>query len=76
MPFRFRLIDAEGTDIGPFVSKRQNWKPGEHIGRSKDEDVLITAVIEPEDEADFHAYLVVSPLGGNVLGRSTSAGGP
>jgi hypothetical protein len=65
MPFRFRLIDAEGTDMGPFVSKRPDWKPGERIGRSKGEDMLITAVIEPEEGAGFHAYLVVSPLGGN-----------
>jgi hypothetical protein len=63
MPFRYRLIDAEGTDLGPFISKRQAWKPGERIGRSKGEDMLITAVVEPEEDADFQAYLVVSPLG-------------
>jgi hypothetical protein len=62
MPFRYRLIDAEGTDLGPFVSKRQDWKPGERIGRSKEEDMLITAVIEPEADAGFQAYLVVSSL--------------
>jgi hypothetical protein len=65
MAFRFRLIGAEGADLGPFVSKRADWKPGERIGRSKGEDMLITAVIEPEEDADFHAYLVVSPLGSN-----------
>jgi hypothetical protein len=27
--------------------------------------MMITAVIQPEGDADFHAYLVVSPLGGN-----------
>jgi hypothetical protein len=63
MPFRYRLIDAEGTDLGPFVSKRQDWRPGERIGRSKGEDMLITAVVEPEEDAGFRAYLVVSPLG-------------
>ena len=65
MPHRSRLIDAEGTDLGPFVSKRQDWKAGERIGRSKGEDMLITAVIEPEEGAGFQAYLVVSPLGGD-----------
>ncbi len=65
MPFRFRLIDSEGIDLGPFVSKRHHWKPGERIGRSKAEDMLITAVVEPEDDAGFQAYLVVSPLGGD-----------
>jgi hypothetical protein len=62
MPFRYRLIDTEGTDLGPFVSKRQDWTPGERIGRGKNEDMLITAVIEPEDDAGFQAYLVVSPI--------------
>lgn len=63
MPFRYRLIDAEGTDLGPFVSKRQNWKPGERIGQSKGEDMLITAVIEPEGDVGFQAYLVVVLVG-------------
>jgi hypothetical protein len=47
------------------VSKRKDWKPGERIGRSKSEDMLIAAVIEPEEDADFYAYLVVSSLGDN-----------
>ena len=62
MPFRYRLIDAaNGTDLGPFVSKRDDWKPGDRIGRSKGEDMVITAVIEPEDALGFRAYLVVVP---------------
>jgi hypothetical protein len=60
MPFRYRLIDADGTDLGPFVSKRRDWKPGDRIGRSKGEDMLITAVIEPDGDAGFQAYLVVA----------------
>jgi hypothetical protein len=67
MPFRYRLIDADGTDLGPFVSKTQNWKPGDRIGRSKGGDMLITAVIEPEGDAGFQAYLVVStPASGSA----------
>jgi hypothetical protein len=69
MPFRYRLIDAEGTDLGLFVSKRQDWKHGDRIGRSKGEDMLISAVIEPEEDAGFQAYLVVSPLLGLAHGR-------
>ena len=57
MPFRFRLVDPEGTDLGPFVSKRMEWKPGERIGRSNGEDMVITAVIEPEEEgASWHTW--------------------
>jgi hypothetical protein len=60
VPFRYRLIDAaDGRDLGPFVSKRDNWKPGERIGRSKGEDMVITAIVEPEGDAGFRAYLVV-----------------
>ena len=62
MPYRYRLIDAEGTDLGPFVSKVSDWKPGDRLGRSKGEDMLITAVVEPEEDAGFLAYLVVMAL--------------
>jgi hypothetical protein len=60
MPFRYRLIDADGNDLGPFVSKVEDWKPGDRIGRSKAEDMLITAVVEAEPDAGFKAYLVVA----------------
>jgi hypothetical protein len=63
MPYRYRLIDAEGTDLGPFVSKRRNWEAGERIGRSRGQDMVITAVVKPEGDAGFLAYLVVMPLG-------------
>jgi hypothetical protein len=60
VPFRYRLIDfRDGRDLGPFVSKRDDWKPGESIGRSKGEDMVITAIIEPEGDVGFRAYLVV-----------------
>jgi hypothetical protein len=59
--FRYRLVDAnDGRDLGPFVSKRDDWQPGERIGRSKGEDLKIRAVIEPEDDTGFRAYLVVA----------------
>jgi hypothetical protein len=66
VPFRYRLIDAaDGRDLGPFVSKRGDWKPGERIGRSKGEDLVIMTIVEPEDDVGFRAYLVVvaEPLG-------------
>jgi len=59
--FRYRLVDAnDGRDLGPFVSKRDDWQPGDRIGRSKGEDMIIKAVIEPEGNAGFRAYLVVA----------------
>jgi hypothetical protein len=60
MPFRYRLIDAtDGRDLGPDVSKRNDWKPGERIGRSKGEDMVIRTIIETEGDVGFRAYLVV-----------------
>ena len=58
---RYRLIDPEGTDLGRFVSRRGDWQAGERIG-GRTGDLLITAVVEPEDDADFQAFLVVVPL--------------
>jgi hypothetical protein len=61
VPFRYRLIDAaDGRDLGPFVSKRDDWQAGDRIGRSKSEDMTIKAVIEPDDDVGFRAYLVVA----------------
>jgi hypothetical protein len=58
MPFRYRLINAaDGRDIGPFVSKRDDWKAGDRIGRSKGEDMVVTAVIQLDDDVGFRAYL-------------------
>ncbi len=65
MSFRYRLVDADGTELGPFISKRRDWKPGERLAQSKGAKMVITAVIEPEADADFEAYLVVSLVGGN-----------
>jgi len=60
MPFRYRLTDAAtGADLGPFVSKREDWQPGDRIARSKGEDMVVIAVIEPDDDVGFRAYLVV-----------------
>ena len=62
MPFRYRLINAaDGRDLGPFVSKRDDWKTGDRLGRSKGEDMVVTAVIAPEDDEGFRAYLVAAP---------------
>jgi hypothetical protein len=72
--FRYRLTDAAtGADLGPFVSKRDEWKPGDRIGRSKGEDMIITAVIAPDDQVGFRAYLVV--VLGSTYSRALSGEG-
>jgi hypothetical protein len=59
MPFRYRLIDAEGKDLGPFVSNDPEWQPGSTIARGAGDVLRVIAVVESEDATDFRAYLVV-----------------
>jgi hypothetical protein len=59
MDFRYRLIDASnGRNLGWFVSKRGDWKPGDWIGRQQGQ-MIVVAVAEPEDGSDFRAQLIV-----------------
>lgn len=58
--YRYRLVDeANGADLGPFVSLRLTFQPGEVLGRAEGENFRLVNVIEPENE-NFRAYLVVS----------------
>jgi hypothetical protein len=59
MPYRYRLIDAAGTDLGPFVSNDPSWQPGRTIARGVDDVLRVVAVVDPEDTGDVRAYLVV-----------------
>lgn len=59
MPYRYRLIDPAGTDLGPFVSNDPSWQPGSTIARGVDDVLRVVAVVEPEDAGDVRAYLVV-----------------
>lgn len=57
--YRFRLIDeANGSDLGPLVSSRLVFQPGEMIGRQSDEQLELINVVAPENE-NFRAYLIV-----------------
>ena len=61
MPFFvYRLIDGNGSDLGPLVSST-DWPVGGLIN-SADGYMRITAVVEPETEETFRAYLVVEPI--------------
>ena len=61
--YRYRLIDEHtGDDLGPFVSLRLTFAPGESIGRAGRERFIVVSMIEPENE-NFRAYVVVSPQG-------------
>jgi hypothetical protein len=59
-PLRYRLIDGNGSDLGPFVSST-DWPVGGLLETTSG-FVRITAVVEPETEDSLHAYLVVEPF--------------
>jgi hypothetical protein len=58
--FVYRLIDGNGSDLGPLVSST-DWPVGGLI-KWRAGYMRITAVVEPETEETFRAYLVVEPI--------------
>ncbi len=59
-PFRYRLIDGSGSDLGPFVSST-DWPVG-GLMQTAEGYLRITAVVETETDESFRAYLVVEPF--------------
>jgi hypothetical protein len=60
--YRFRLLDdVTGADLGPFVSTRLAFEPGETLSRASGERFELVNVVEPEHE-NFRAYLIVRRL--------------
>jgi hypothetical protein len=61
--YRYRLIDTEGNDLGPFVSRDSDIQAGRTIPRGAGEAWHVTAVVAAEqaeqDVNNFRAYLVV-----------------
>ena len=57
--YRYRLIDAEtGAELGPLVSRRLAFEPGESLARTGGERFELLKVVPAENE-NFRAYLVV-----------------
>ena len=59
-PFRYRLIDGNGTDLGPLVSST-DWPVG-GLMETAEGYLRISAVVESENDETFRAYLVVEPF--------------
>lgn len=60
--YRYRLIDAaNGADLGPLVSSRLGFEPGELLTRSDGRRFELLRTVPAENE-NFRAYLVVTPL--------------
>ena len=61
--YRYRLIESDGADLGPFVTGSDSWKPGRIILQPGG-DYEVTAVVEAEPGENFGAYLVVRRFDG------------
>jgi hypothetical protein len=60
--YRYRLVDeASAADLGPLISGRLTFAPGELIGRRAGERFEIVKFVEPEND-NFRAYLIVRRL--------------
>jgi hypothetical protein len=55
----YRLITAEGDDLGSFRAATSEWREGDRIHRGSSGDLLVVRLVpaEPGDEVD--GYLVV-----------------
>ena len=56
---RFRLVDAQGKDLGPFVAKTARWKPGDRIYRGSEGDLIVMRMIKADVSDNADGYLVV-----------------
>jgi hypothetical protein len=62
--FRYRLLDEDGKDLGPFVTSEPNWQPGHTIHRGVGVVWEVVRVVDaPEDAVDaLRGYLIVRPI--------------
>jgi hypothetical protein len=57
--YRYRLVDeATAADLGPLISARLTFAPGELIARRAGEGFEVVNVVEPENE-NFRAYVII-----------------
>lgn len=56
---RFRLLSAEGDDLGLFHAARRQWASGDRIQRGDGEHLVVARLVpaEPSDEVD--GYVIV-----------------
>jgi hypothetical protein len=62
MPYRYRLIDQSGNDLGPFASRRETWVIGERLSRGNGGELEVVNFVQADDGDGFHGYVVVTPL--------------
>jgi hypothetical protein len=59
--FRYRLLDEDGNDLGPFVAAVGDWEPGHMLWRSSGEPWEVVRVVDAEENApdELHGYLII-----------------
>jgi len=65
----YRLITAEGDDLGSFRAATSDWREGDRIHRGSGGDLLVVRLVpaEPGDQVD--GYLVVAAAPAAVDGQ-------
>ena len=58
---RYRLIDDQGKDFGPFQTAAANWVPGDRIHRGPGAAFVVLTITQALDGDDVDGYLVVKP---------------
>jgi hypothetical protein len=61
MPYRYRLIDESGNDLGALASRRAEMMVGERVSRWHGEELEIVNFVPAHDEQGLHGYVVVKP---------------
>jgi hypothetical protein len=58
---RYRLVDPDGNDLGPYVTNTTLWKPGDRVYRGSEGDLIVLRLVDAETSDDIDGYLVVEP---------------
>ena len=62
MPYRYRLIDQHGNDLGSLASRRARWPVGERVSRWHGEELEVINFVAANDGDGFDGYVVVVPI--------------
>ena len=57
----YRLISAEGEDLGSLRASAPTWREGDRIHRGSGGDLVVVRFVDAEPGDEVHGYLVVEP---------------
>ena len=60
--FRFRLVDVDGNDLGPFVSSEPGRHPGGHVPLDAGDILEVVRLVDVDESDDVAGYLIVKPI--------------